>query len=780
MPDVASLKDVQLQVPLRIYSRDGKLIQSIGEQRRIPVRYDQLPPKLIQAFLATEDDRFFRHHGVDWQGILRAGVADLKAGGIRQGASTITMQVARGVFLTPKRDMKRKMSEIYISLLMETEFTKEQIFSLYVNKIFLGQRAYGVGAAAEVYFGKTLDQLTIAEMATLAGIPTSPSHVNPVASAEAATVRRAHVLGRMLELGYITQGEFDTAKNSPMESRLHLPTIEVDAPYVAEMVRNEMQAKYGDDVYTAGYKVYTTIDSRLEAAATVALRTGLLEYDRRHGYRGATAKIDLSKATTPAAIDAELDEYPVIGGLRPAVVEKVEAKSARIYVKDLGTVNLPWEKLSWARRELPEEKVDKPPTQASDILAVGDIIYTVGRTPEALLFVQVPQAQSALVSVDPRDGAIVALVGGFDFFQSKFNRVTQARRQPGSGFKPFVYAAAFDKGYTPASVVLDAPVVIDEQGNEKAWRPQEDTGKFYGPVRLRDALTHSRNLVSVRLMRAIGPDYTWNYVTRFGFDKSQLPNDLTMALGTAELSPLQVAIGYAAFANGGFKVTSYYIDRVEDAGGKILSQADPAIACTQCGRTSDAPVQHGAANSRANLLDEAAHDGKSLIQPKNLAPQILRPQVAYLLADMMADVITRGTGQRARTLNRSDIAGKTGTTSDFHDAWFNGFNADIVTTVWTGFDSDRTLGAGEEGAHVSVPTWTYFMHEALAGTAKHPVPVPDGIVSVRISPDTGLLASSDNPKFIMEKFIEGNLPKSEVYEGPNQTNPMTDGDKPLF
>ena len=780
LPDVASLKDVQLQVPLRIYSRDGKLISSIGEQRRIPVRYDQLPPKLIQAFLATEDDRFFRHHGVDWQGILRAGVADLKAGGIRQGASTITMQVARGVFLTPKRDMKRKMSEIYISLLMETEFTKEQIFSLYVNKIFLGQRAYGVGAAAEVYFGKTLDQLTIAEMATLAGIPTSPSHVNPVASAEAATVRRAHVLGRMLELGYITQGEFDTAKNSPMESRLHLPTIEVDAPYVAEMVRNEMQAKYGDDVYTAGYKVYTTIDSRLEAAATVALRTGLLEYDRRHGYRGATAKIDLSKATTPAAIDAELDEYPVIGGLRPAVVEKVEAKSARIYVKDMGTVNLPWEKLSWARRELPEEKVDKPPTQASDILAVGDIIYTVGRTPESLLFVQVPQAQSALVSVDPRDGAIVALVGGFDFFQSKFNRVTQARRQPGSGFKPFVYAAAFDKGYTPASVVLDAPVVIDEQGNEKAWRPQEDTGKFYGPVRLRDALTHSRNLVSVRLMRAIGPDYTWNYVTRFGFDKSQLPNDLTMALGTAELSPLQVAIGYAAFANGGFKVTSYYIDKVEDAGGKILSQADPAIACTQCGRTSDAPVQHGAANSRANLLDEAVHDGKSLIQPKNLAPQILRPQVAYLLADMMADVITRGTGQRARTLNRSDIAGKTGTTSDFHDAWFNGFNADIVTTVWTGFDSDRTLGAGEEGAHVSVPTWTYFMHEALAGTAKHPVPVPEGIVSVRISPDTGLLASSDNPKFIMEKFIEGNLPKSEVYEGPNQTNPMTDGDKPLF
>jgi penicillin-binding protein 1A len=782
LPDVASLKDVQLQVPLRIYSRDGKLIQSIGEQRRIPVRYDQLPPKLIQAFLATEDDRFFRHHGVDWQGILRAAVANLKAGGIRQGASTITMQVSRGVFLSPKRDMKRKMSEIYISLLMETEFTKEQIFSLYVNKIFLGQRAYGVGAAAEVYFGKTLDQLTLAETATLAGIPTSPSTVNPVASAEAAKVRRSHVLGRMLELGYINQADYDTAKNSPMESRLHLPTIEVDAPYVAEMVRNEMQAKYGDDVYTAGYKVYTTVDSRLEAAATVALRTGLLEYDRRHGYRGATAKVDMAKAPTPAALDAELDEYPVIGGLRPAVVEQVEAKSARIYVKDMGEVNLPWEKLSWARRQLPEEKVDRAPTQASEILSRGDVIYTVGRTPESLLFVQVPQAQSALVSVDPHDGAVVALVGGFDFFQSKFNRVTQARRQPGSGFKPFVYAAAFDKGYTPASVVLDAPVVIDEEGNEKSWRPHEDTDKFYGPVRLRDALVHSRNLVSVRLMRAIGGDYTWNYVTRFGFDKSQLPNDLTLALGTAELSPLQVAIGYATFANGGFKVSSYYIDRVEDATGKILQQADPAVACAQCGKITDGPQPRssGAAGARAALLDEAPHDGKTLISQKNLAPQIIRPQIAYLLADMMADVITRGTGQRARTLNRPDLAGKTGTTSDFHDAWFNGFNADIVTTVWTGFDSDRTLGAGEEGAHVSVPTWTYFMHEALAGTARHPVAVPDGIVSVRISPDTGLLASSDNPKFIMEKFMEGSLPKSEVYEGPNQTNPMTDGDKPLF
>jgi penicillin-binding protein 1A len=783
LPDVDTLRVVQLQVPLRVYTRDGKLIASIGEQRRIPVRFDQIPKMLIQAFLATEDDRFFRHHGVDWQGILRAALVNLKAGRISQGASTITMQVARDMFLTPKRDMKRKMSEVYISLLMETEFTKEEIFSLYVNKIFLGQRAYGVGAAAEVYFGKNLDQLTVAEMATLAGIPTAPSLVNPVASAEAAKVRRAHVLGRMFELNYISQAEYDEARNSPMESRLHGASVEVDAQYVAETVRSEMQAKYGDDVYTAGYKVFTTIDSRLQVAATVALRTGLMEYDRRHGYRGASAKVDLSKLTTAKDLDGQLEEFPVIGGLRPAIVQKVEAKSAQIYVKDLGEVTLPWEKLSWARRELPDAQTDRTPTQAAEILTRGDVIYTVGRTPESLLFVQVPEAQSALVSVDPKDGAVVALVGGFDYFQSKFNRVIQARRQPGSGFKPFVYAAAFDKGYTPASIVLDAPIVIDEVGTDEAWRPKEYENKFFGPIRLRDALVHSRNLVSVRLMRAIGGDYTWNYVTRFGFDKSQLPNDLTLALGTAELSPLQVAIGYATFANGGYKVSAYTIDRIEDASGKVLQQANPALACFECDRASDPSTARStptATGARAAQLDEASHDGKTLIPIKNLAPQIIKPQIAYLLADMMKDVIRHGTGMRARSLNRDDIAGKTGTTNDHHDAWFNGFNGDLVTSVWTGFDQDRSLGELEDGGRVSVPTWTYFMHEALAGAPRHGVPIPDGIVTVRISPETGLLASSDNPNGIMEKFMEGNLPKSEVYEGPNQSNPMNVGDKPLF
>jgi penicillin-binding protein 1A len=774
LPDVDTLRVVQLQVPLRVYTRDGRLIASIGEQRRIPVRYDQIPPKLVQAFLAAEDDRFFTHHGIDWQGILRAALKNLWAGGVHQGGSTITQQVARDMFLGSERKLKRKMSEIYISFMMEAEFSKEEIFSLFANKTFLGERAYGVAAAAEVYYGKTLDQLTIAEMATIAGIPSAPSKVNPVANPEAARNRRAYVLRRMVEIGAITQAEHDEANASPVESRLHSPTAETDAPYVAEMVRAEMQSKYGDSAYTAGYKVYTTIDSRLEQAATIALRTGLLEYDRRHGFRGPTAKVELPKS--PPAVDfftTELEQFPVIGGLRPAIVRRVDARSAEIFVKDLGVVDLAWDKLSWARRELPEEKVGPAPTQATQILAPGDVIYTVGNSGQNLQFVQVPEAQSALVSLDPKDGAVTALVGGFDYFQSKFNRVTQARRQPGSSFKPFVYSAAFDKGYTPASVVLDAPIVVDEADAEKSWRPKEDAHKFFGPTRLREALIRSRNLVSIRLMRDIGGEYTRNYVTRFGFDKSQLPDDLTLALGTAELSPLQMAVGYATFANGGYHVNAYTIDRIEDATGQVLFQAEPLIACFECSRPAPAA-------NRGPHLDSGDRDGKSLIPEARLAPQVLRPQVAYLLADMMADVIRRGTGVRARALNRDDVAGKTGTSNNYLDAWFSGFNGDLVATVWVGFDSERTLGELEEGGRVAVPIWTYFMHDALAGAPRHGVPVPDGIVTVRIAPDTGYLASADNPNGIMEKFIEGSLPKAETYEGPNNANPMSDGDKPLF
>jgi penicillin-binding protein 1A len=483
LPDVDTLRDVQLQVPLRVFTRDGRLIASIGEQRRIPVRYDQVPKRLIQAFLAAEDDRFFSHHGLDWQGFLRAAIANIRSGELRQGGGTITMQVARNMFLTPERDWRRKLKEIYLAFLIESEFSKEDIFALYLNKIFLGQRAYGVAAAAEVYFGKNLDDLTLAEIATIAGLPRRPSGDNPVASVEAAKQRRAYVLRRMRELHYITTDDETSANALPMESRLHGPTIEVEAPYVAEMVRADLLAKYGDAVYTAGYRVYTTLDSRQQTAANAALRAGLLEYDRRHGWRGATAKIVLPKGSKHVSWDDELDEYPMVGGLKPAVVQKIEARSARVYVKDFGEVTLGWDKLSWARRELPDAQVDRAPDSAKDILSAGDVIYTAGTSAESLQFVQVPEVQGALVAVDPRDGAVTSLVGGFDFFQSKFNRAVQSRRQPGSAFKPFIYAAAFDKGFTPASVVMDAPIVVDDPNSEQAWRPAQSC---IGPTHARD------------------------------------------------------------------------------------------------------------------------------------------------------------------------------------------------------------------------------------------------------------------------------------------------------
>jgi penicillin-binding protein 1A len=604
----------------------------------------------------------------------------------------------------------------------------------------------------------------------------------------------------MLALGYITPAEHDHADASPVESRRHGLLIEADAPDIAEMVRADMLAKYGDNAYTAGYKVYTTVDARLERFATIALRTGLLQYDRRHGWRGATAKVEVGKNPRADIWDSELDQFPVIGGLRPAIVQRVDAKSAQVYVKSLGEVTLPWDKISWARRELPDENTDRWPTSATEIFARGDVIYTVGNTAQNLQFVQVPEAQSALVSMDPKDGAVVALVGGFDFFQSKYNRVTQAKRQPGSSFKPLLYAAAFDKGYTPASVILDAPIVLGDSESDQSWRPKDNNGeKFFGPMRLRDALVYSRNLVSVRLLQAVGLEYVRDYVTRFGLNKSQLPDDLTLAIGTAEASPLQMVTAYSTLANGGFKVSPYYIDHIEDANGQTIFQAEPQIACFECAEAAAraAAASAGAPGAGAGAgagapgtvavvtprrqtqsgqLDTGESDGKTVIPAKDLAPQVLKPQIAWQLTDMMRDVIRRGTGVQAQAVGRDDIAGKTGTTNDAHDAWFSGYNGALVTTVWVGFDQDRSLGAREEGGRTAVPIWTFFMHDALAGTPRRPVPMPDGLISARINKDTGALASSDDPNGIMETFIEGTLPKPELYEGQNPN----DNDKPLF
>ncbi len=739
LPTVADLRDIRMQLPLRIFTRDGKLMATIGDQRRIPVSYDQVPPKLIQAFLATEDDRFFEHPGVDWRGIARATVDDVKAGGLREGASTITQQLSRDLFLSPKRDLKRKLSEMVISLMLETHFTKKEIFALYLNAIFMGERAYGVEAAAQVYFGKSLNDLSIAELATLAGIPAAPSAYNPVAGAAAATARRHHVLGRMRALHYISDAEYALADRAPMESHLHGPLIEIDAPYVVEMVRNEVQARYGAAVYTDGYRVYTTLDSRLERSATQAVRTGLLEYDRRHGWRGATATVAAAVLSSAATMELTLAKLPSLGGLQPALVQKVEGRSVTVYASGLGSVLMPWENLAWAQPDL----------------KVGDVIYTEGKSPSSLQLAQVPQVQAALVSVDPKDGAVVALVGGFDFGESNFNRAVDARRQPGSGLKPFLFAAAFDKGYTPASLVLDAPLVIDTPGLKHPWRPKDSHEMFLGPIRLREALARSVNLVPIRLMRDIGIDYSRDYIERFGFGAEQLPNNLTLALGTASVSPLQMAEAYATFANGGFGVSAYVIDRIEDGSGHVVSRASPAIACGECTETR--------------------------LQPEfKRAPQIISPQIAYLLADMMADV-TRpgGTGARARLLDRDDIAGKTGTTNDHHDAWFNGFNGDLVTSVWTGFDRGRTLGLGEDGSAASLPIWMYFMHDALAGKPRHSIPMPTGITTAIISPTSGLLANAEEADAISEKFVDGTVPQEKAGEA-NVYETQNSEDRPLF
>ncbi|MDE2294643.1 MAG: penicillin-binding protein 1A [Gammaproteobacteria bacterium] len=810
LPNVDTLRDVQLQVPLRVYTRDGRLIASIGEQRRIPVRYEEIPKLQIDAFLAAEDDRFFEHPGVDWEGIVRAALADLRAGGVREGGSTITMQVARDVYLSPRRDMKRKLSEIYLSLLMDAKYSKQDIFSIYANRTFLGERAYGIGAAAEVYYGKTLDQLTLPEMAMIAGLPKAPSDINPVVNPTAARIRRAYVLGRMRDLGYITQAQYAAALTSPVATYVHGPTREVQAPYVAEMVRAALLAKYGNAIYTSGYKVVTTIDSRLQLAADVALRTGMLEYDRRHGYRGPIGHLRLQHVPNARALNTALGRYPDVGGLRPAVVESVAAKSARIFVENLGPVTLTWDKFDWARRALAGGNVGSAPRTASDVFHRGDVIYTVGTTAQNLQFVQVPQAQAALVAIDPHDGAIAALDGGFDYYQSNFNRATQAERQPGSAFKPFIYAAAFDKGYTPASVILDAPIVLGGATDTKAWRPKNDANKFYGPTRLRVALVRSRNLVTVRLMRDIGGEYARDYVTRFGFSKAQLPDNLTLALGTADVTPLQLAEAYAPFANGGFRVSPYFIDRIVDANGNTVFQADPPIACFDCGEqalppaqalgslgmngsetpplapappatplTPGTPLVAAAGATPSPHLDTGQSDGRFLIPGQYLAPQVIRPQIAFLLADMMKDVIRHGTGIRARVLHRDDVAGKTGTTNDHRDAWFSGFNGDLVATVWVGFDQDQSLGPGEEGGRTAVPIWTYFMHQALDGVPSRWVPMPNGIVTARINPETGLLASADDPNAIMEKFIEGNLPKPENPQGKGSAKPA-ESEKSIF
>lgn len=784
LPDVEALRDVKLQVPLRVYSRDNRLIAQIGEYRRIPVAYQDIPEQVVLAFLAAEDDRFFRHHGVDYPGLVRATLINLLSGQRSQGGGTITMQLARNIFLTPDRTWRRKLSEIFLSFRIESSFSKQEILTLYLNKIFLGQRAYGVAAAAEVYFGKPLDTLTLAETATIAGLPQAPSRDNPVASVERAKVRRAYVLRRMRETDVIEAGQFDEAVAAPLTAELHGPAAEIEAPYVAEMARADAFARFGESIYTAGYRVITTIDSRLQHAANGALRVGLIEYDRRHGYRGPLARAEIRRGQTANEIASLLEAHPSINALQPAVVVEVAERGARVVLADATSAQLDWLGLAWARQAL-DSGLGPEPKNAGEIVKPGDIVYVI-RTGNSVQLAQPPAAQGALVAVDPRDGAIAALNGGFDFFVSKFNRASQARRQPGSAFKPFIYSAALERGFTPASVVLDAPVVFEDDATEDVWRPENSTQQFYGPTRLREALVRSRNLVSVRVMRAMGIAYTVDYLTQFGFAREGLPGDLTLALGSLQLSPAELAAGFATFANGGFRVKPYYIERIEDATGAMLFESRPLIVCRECA-PSVPPSAPAAEIQQVSFGASGASDtaprasGRMYLAPEQVAPRAISEHNAYLLADMMREVITRGTARRAQALERPDVAGKTGTTNDHHDAWFCGFNANLVASVWVGFDEEASLGAGEEGGRTAVPIWTHFMREALRNTPQAPIPTPEGLVTVKISPQTGLLASADDPGGVFETFMPEHMPEAADPFAPGTTrDPDAEKDEPLF
>ncbi len=784
LPSPQAMRSVEFQVPLRIYTSSGGLIAQIGEQRRIPATYEQIPTVVKHAFLAAEDDRFFEHHGIDYLGVVRAVLVDAISGHKTQGASTITMQAARNMFLTLDKTYRRKLQETFVTYEMEHEFSKQEIFGLYMNVIFFGQRAYGVAAAAETFFGKPLEQLTVAEAATIAGVPKAPSLYNPIVNPQLATARRSYVLRRMRELGFIDAATAEAANKEPMQARTHAPLYEVEAPYVAEMARLQVRQQFGAAAETAGYKVFTTIDGRLQAAANRAVRIGLIEYDRRHGWRGPVGHADVAAQSAPEQLDEIVDEYSTVGILVPAVVVAIAERSVRVYTKGHGFARIDWDGLSWARKATNGDKPSPAPKSAGEIVAHGDVVYVVTNGHDVAQLAQIPEAQSALVALDPIDGGIAALVGGFDYFNNKYNRVTQARRLPGSGFKPFLYSAALDDGFTPATVLLDAPFVLEGNGLETAWRPENSTRQFRGPIRLREALVYSRNLASIRLLREMGTPFAIDYVTRFGFDKRILPQNLTLALGTLQATPLEVATGYAVFANGGFRVAPYFIDRIENAAGEVVWRAKPKIACEECEQPVDLGdlVHSGSADQMLQRAD-SLRGGRGTLPADQIAERVISAQNDYLMTDMMADVIRRGTGVRARALGRSDLAGKTGTTNEAKDTWFNGFNPDLVATVWVGFDQERPLGESEEGAKTALPIWIQFMREALKGVPDERRPMPEGLVTLRVSARTGELVSAENPDGIMETFMADHLPaaaNSENGSMAQSTDAPSSAPEPIF
>ena len=829
LPSVESLRDIRLQTPLRIYSRDMKLIGEFGEKRRSPITIEQTPDMFIRAILAAEDDGFYSHNGVSIKGLMRAARQLVASGSIQSGGSTLTMQVARNFFLSREQRFIRKFNEILLSLQIEQELSKDEILALYINKIFLGNRAYGFQAAAHVYYGKDINELNLAQWAMMAGLPKAPSTYNPIANPSRALVRRNWILKRMLDLGHIDQDEYKNSITAPVTARYHGRDLDLSAPFVAEMARKEAVDLFGDAAYTDGYQVITTVDSQLQDAARKALQHGLETYDGRHGYRGPEQRLDAELLDDNDQLVDLLQEIPVLGGLQPAVVTAVTPQSLSVQLRDRRVIEIPWENgLSSIRPYISENARGARLTSAEEMFAPGDVVRLrrvlisadqvaeeqksareaalasaadqLANTeatedpfasPEGLEeeealeqpqareewhLAQVPEAQGALVSLEPEDGAIRALVGGYDFRQSHFNRVTQAARQPGSSFKPFIYSAALENGYTAASIINDAPIIFEQTNLEDVWRPENDGGTFLGPTRLRKALYLSRNMVSIRLLQSLGLDRALTFAEGFGFDRAKLARNLSIALGSSALTPLEMVRGYAAFANGGFRVEPYLLDQVLDVHGDTVYQALPLTVCRDCperGQEQSAsaePIdllsmqQEAAANANEEeplelrTLPVAPLSTDEQARPR--APRAMSAETAFIMDSMLKDVVKRGTGRKALAMNRGDIAGKTGTTNGPRDSWFSGYSPHLATSAWVGFDANTPLGRNEYGGTAALPIWIDFMTVALDGLPERHLPQPDGIVTMRINPRTGLRTSQGG---IFEIFRADRVPGRETY-----------------
>jgi len=722
LPDIKTLHNVQYQIPLSIYSKDHLLIAQFGEKKRTPVNIEQVPQQLINAFIAAEDDSFYEHPGVDFKGLIRAGLQLALTGKKKQGGSTITMQVTRNFLLSSEKTYTRKLKEIMLALKIEHEYPKNEILELYLNQIFMGHRAYGIAAAAQVYYGRSLNELNLAEHAMIAGLPKAPSLYNPITNEARAIERRNYVLHRMLELNHITQQDYENASRQPSTAKIQVVTPEISALYLAEMVRQKIFELYGEQAYTSGFKVYTTINSTLQTTANQALVNTLHAYDERHGYRHCRG--DFGQSACQKATEVVLTN---IGDTLPATVIRVKSNLVTVSLQDKTAIEIPPENSKWAG------------SAVSSLLKTGDIIRVRQLPNNTWALTQVPEVEGAFVSLNPANGAILALTGGFDFYRNKYNRATQSKRQPGSGFKPIIYTTALEQGYTPASLINDAPIVIDNPGQENEWRPENYSKKFYGPTSIRSAITHSRNIISIRLLKDMGIEKAVATALRFGFIEDQIPKTLSLALGSGYASPLHMARVYATFANGGFLVKPYFIERIESNEGEIIYQAKPKTACPAC--DSDQELN------------------------RNYAPRIISPQICFLMNSLLRDVVQHGTATAAKVLGRQDLAGKTGTTNEQRDAWFNGYTPANVATAWIGFDDFSPLGNLETGGVAALPMWVEFMQTALKGIPEIPLEMPEGIVKAFINPETGLLAAAADKGGIWEFFQTEHVPTSFTPSG---------------